>query len=559
MARRHTRDRLPVCPDHRTGATLPRGRSPPERAQDPALGGSPDHEQECLLRQAAIALLAVPVSRAARVSAVMRRSTLARVSIAVGLSFVLGVGVLGAGQPATAIATRPNPIGPLSQSAFATTFSTDRDLSEAVTIAFATPMDRASVAAALKVQPAKPVDLSWDSTGTILTVSPRGHWAVATLNTVTVQAGALTSSGEPLARPARTVFMTRATGQHHDHPDRSARTARRARHDLPRRPSAGRSTSRRIQGAIRLDPPTPGTVRTITRFEGLTRFEFVPSGLAPPRRQLPARRLRRPRHRRSPARAGRRGGPHDHGTVRRPLPACREQHEDRPGRRALGPLHAVDGSCQHGPRVLDLGRREVGRRFRPLGRDRTPSSCSTRRRRSRTAPRCRWTSRPAPGTPRDCRSPRPRTPIFHTARRGVIPVVDLGGGDPITGGGAVGGGSWAAVETYYLGLMNCTRTGGWVTSTGNVQQPRRTQRRPAQARCRDQLEGQPAVRQADGDRRRRAATSSAATPAIASAAPATRAIAGRRTSAAARVVPGAPSWPPTSSSRARSRTTAAIT
>ena len=47
-----------------------------------------------------------------------------------------------------------------------------------------------------------------------------------------------------------------------------------------------------------------------------------------------------------------------------------------------------------------------------------------------------------------------------------------GGGDPDHGGGgAVGGGSWAAVETYYLGLMNCTRTGGWVTSTGNCSSP----------------------------------------------------------------------------------------
>jgi hypothetical protein len=39
------------------------------------------------------------------------------------------------------------------------------------------------------------------------------------------------------------------------------------------------------------------------------------------------------------------------------------------------------------------------------------------------------------------------------------------------GGGAVGGGSWASVETYYLGLMNCTRTGGWVTSTGHCSSP----------------------------------------------------------------------------------------
>jgi len=43
---------------------------------------------------------------------------------------------------------------------------------------------------------------------------------------------------------------------------------------------------------------------------------------------------------------------------------------------------------------------------------------------------------------------------------------------PITsGGGAVGGGSWGAVETYYLKLMNCTRTGGWVTSTGACSSP----------------------------------------------------------------------------------------
>ena len=30
----------------------------------------------------------------------------------------------------------------------------------------------------------------------------------------------------------------------------------------------------------------------------------------------------------------------------------------------------------------------------------------------------------------------------------------------------VGSGSWHAVETYYLKLMNCTRQGGWVTSSG---------------------------------------------------------------------------------------------
>ena len=40
-----------------------------------------------------------------------------------------------------------------------------------------------------------------------------------------------------------------------------------------------------------------------------------------------------------------------------------------------------------------------------------------------------------------------------------------------SGGGSVGSGSWGAVERYYLTLMNCTRTGGWVTSSGSCSSP----------------------------------------------------------------------------------------
>ncbi len=65
------------------------------------------------------------------------------------------------------------------------------------------------------------------------------------------------------------------------------------------------------------------------------------------------------------------------------------------------------------------------------------------------------------------------TASYRTASKGG-PVNDTSGGSggsPIGGGSAVGGGNWAAVETYYLGLMNCTRTGGWVTSTGRCSSP----------------------------------------------------------------------------------------
>jgi hypothetical protein len=421
------------------------------------------------LRQAAIALLAVPVSRAASASAVMRRSTLARVSLALGLSFVLGVGVLGAGQPATAIATHPHPIGPLSQSAFATTFSTDRDLTAAVTIAFATPMDRASVAASLKVQPAKPVDLSWDSTGMILKVSPRGHWSVATLNTVTVQAGALTSSGEPLARPARTVFMTRAPASTTITP--TAQLGPRVALDTTFLVGFSRPVDlETIQGAIRLDPPTPGTIRTITRFEGPTRFEFVPSALLRP--DVNYRLIV----------SGARdtdGLPLDQASVTvhtttapsvvRFRPVANSSRIARDAVLSVRFTQTMDRASTARAFSISVGGKSVAGSVRWAEDDTVlvfdPKSALPYG--AKVSMDVAAGARNTEGLP----LAKAAHAIFHTARRGVIPVFDLGGGDPITGGGAVGGGSWGAVETYYLGLMNCTRTGGWVTSSGNCSSP----------------------------------------------------------------------------------------
>jgi uncharacterized protein YkwD len=42
---------------------------------------------------------------------------------------------------------------------------------------------------------------------------------------------------------------------------------------------------------------------------------------------------------------------------------------------------------------------------------------------------------------------------------------------PRSGGGGAVAGSWTGVESYYLRLMNCTRTGGWVTKDGKCKSP----------------------------------------------------------------------------------------
>ena len=54
------------------------------------------------------------------------------------------------------------------------------------------------------------VELSWDATGTRVTIAPTRGWAPATYHTITVRPGALGASGRPMAVPARAVFLTRA-------------------------------------------------------------------------------------------------------------------------------------------------------------------------------------------------------------------------------------------------------------------------------------------------------------------------------------------------------------
>jgi uncharacterized protein YkwD len=74
---------------------------------------------------------------------------------------------------------------------------------------------------------------------------------------------------------------------------------------------------------------------------------------------------------------------------------------------------------------------------------------------------------PGHGTFQTVKAPIPATP----APKPAVAKTGSGSGSGSGGGSTVGGGSWGAVETYYLGLMNCTRTGGWVTSSGSCSSP----------------------------------------------------------------------------------------
>ena len=252
---------------------------------------------------------------------------------------------------------------------------------------------------------------------------------------------------------------------------------------------------------------------------------------------------------------------------RGPVPAGRTGREGRAGRAALRPFHAVDGprataAGVHGHRGRQARRRQdhLGRGrqvlvFRPTAplavrgdrRDDGRRDGAVAGRRAVEAATATFSVVPKPAP-----APKPKAAHRRLGQR------QAAADQPLGGGGGASAGSWAAVETYYLRLMNCTRTGGWVTS-GGVLVAGRPERRAAHAErgdlahvsrpyakpprdqqpCRPLHRRQP--RRPPARRRLRRAT------------------AGPRTSAAGRATRSAPCSGRTCSSRARGRTTAATT
>ena len=419
-----------------------------------------------------IALSAVPILIAVYIGASLRRSTLARVGLALGLSLALAVGFVSAGRPSVVVATPPSPIVPLAPAAFATTFATDRGLTDPVTITFSAPMDAASVDAAITVEPATPVTMAWDAGGTVLTVSPQTRWSAGSLHTVTVQAGALARSGQPLARPARAVFLTRQA--------RAGSVV--ATEPIGTRVSvdtsflisfAGPVDGHTVQTAVRLDPETPGVVRSSSPTDGPGRYTFTPS--APLRPDVVYHLVV--------------FGVRDADGLALASLTLAVRTTKAPAVVRFRPRTEASGVARGA--VISV------RFTKPMERRSTARAFSVSVGGSAVAGKVRWAERdtvliftPAALLPYGARIAMdvavgardtagvslgaPGHGTFQTIRKPAAVAAAAApakGGGTGSGGGAVGGGSWAAVETYYLGLMNCTRTGGWVTSTGSCSSP----------------------------------------------------------------------------------------
>jgi len=431
------------------------------------------------LRKLAAAILAAPVIAVIYVPVLLRRSVASRVGLIVGVGALVGLGFFGAIAPAQTLATpRQDPIVPLANAAFTTSISANTSLHAPITLAFSAPMDPTSVAGSIQVVPNVPVNLSWDTTGTHLTVSPKTRWATATYHTISVPVGTLGASGRPMSVPARAAFLTRpatvATIA------ATARSGNSARIDTAFRLTFdGIVTIDAARAGLRISPTVAGTLTPAAAEDGTSAYLFTPTapllagtkyaiglvGLVDADGAAVAQLQQLTVKTTSPPQ------------VLRFRPADGTKKVDRTTvlsvRFSQSMKRATAGVAVH---VTADGKPVAGKVtfaeqntvlvFTPTSKFSYGAKVTMTVDATATSKGGATLGKAAAATFNVKAKPQPAAAKVVTTAR-----APSSGGSSGSGGGAVGGGSWGAVETYYLRLMNCTRTGGWVTSTGSCSSP----------------------------------------------------------------------------------------
>jgi hypothetical protein len=391
-----------------------------------------------------------------------------------------GLAALTTPAPTTAIPTAVRS-DPLPTQAFTTSIRTGHDVRLPVMIGFATPMDPRSVAGALRIDPPAAIGLDWEAGGTRLLVTALSGWRPDTYYVVTVGTTARDLDGRPLGSDARAAFLTR--------PAAVARLAAPTAVEGRVGPHAALAVT--VEGvvdpavlarAIRIEPPVAGHVGVVPVLEAepdalpIWRAVFTPRAALPPdtaytlsldpsfldvdgkivraREPLVVRTATVPtvvRFRPFGAATG--VGTATNISLRFDQAMERSSTERAlavtvSGRVVAGEVAWAEGDTilvfdpatdfAEGARVtisVGAGARSAG--GYPLAAARAVSFTTL--------------------TP-------PAAIVPSSVGTGSSGSGSGGGGG--SGGGSVGSGSWTAIEQWYLGLMNCNRAGGLVSSSG---------------------------------------------------------------------------------------------
>ncbi len=420
------------------------------------------------MRKLAAAILALPVIGILYVSVLLRRSIAARIGLAVGVGSLIGMAALSAlatpGQ-----ARPPSRIVPVAETRFSAILELGHAPNLPIVIDFSQPMNRASVAEALTVAPSTGVRLSWNADGRELTVRPATLWVPATYYAITVGTGARDEAGAALGKPVRALFLTQAAAQGRiaaatTTGDRvPVSTAFRLVFDRPVLVNSAKVAFQiepAVNGVLAPDaggaasagftftaatPLRADTTYTITLASLVVDEDGLPIGGVDP---LTVRTVAAPSVVRFRPLAGTTGVATDALLSVRFTRAMDESSTAAAFTVRAGTT-AVKGktSWAEGDTVLVFDPSAS----LPYGTKVTMTVAATARARDGAAldaaHSATFTTLAKPVAART------------TTTRGTSTVIP-------TGGATAGGAPWYAVETYYLRLMNCTRTGGWVYTGG---------------------------------------------------------------------------------------------
>jgi uncharacterized protein YkwD len=427
------------------------------------------------LRKLGVALLASPVLLIVYLGAMARSLGRLRLAALVGAVALVALGIASSARPAPGAAVPPSSPRPVEASLLAPII-TGHALTAPFTVAFDVPMDPASVAAALRMDPDPAVSFGWDTTGRTLTLSPTGHWAPDTLYTLTIDATTRAADGGSLASPVRAVVLTAPAG--------TASLTAAAGATVGTgviRPDAtvrvhldGAASAASVEAALRISPSVDGTWSAAG-----TDLVFTPSApLAAGKRY----RLWLD---------GLRDGDGIPFVVSAPLSVKVASAPGIVRFRPAGGTKAVERTAGLSVRFTQ-----------PMSHASTAAAVTVTAGGRKVSGKIAWSENST------VLAFTPATTFAYSARvvmtvgagavsqTGVAiakaehatftikakPVVKApvvakttsgGGATPITHSGGTGAvaGSWTAVEAYYLRLMNCTRTGGWVSSSGTCSSP----------------------------------------------------------------------------------------
>ncbi|MFL5779657.1 MAG: Ig-like domain-containing protein [Chloroflexota bacterium] len=416
-------------------------------------------------------------------AAVGRSSSRRRFAAAIAGLGLAGIAVLALARPDRTIATPPTVPVPLTSASFRG-IDPSLGLQAGVTIEFGSAMDTRSVEANLTVEPAATVRTTWDPTGRVATVEPLTRWAAGTFYRLTVEAGALAENGRPLSRPVRTAFLTRPAAHGQVRVDL-------IRGRAPLEPTIELTYDRPVDvgtvaGGLQITAPGGGTpiggslapaaasvgglsapdaARSFTliparRLDPNTRYRVVVSGVRDADGVLVDDAATSVTTSTAPSVVLFRPQPGSHGVGRDVAVSARfNEPMDRATSRAAFSVSAGGKPLAGRVSFAERGTVLVFVPAAPLPAgtlisiDVAPSARSAGGSQLAAPAHSTFTTLAPPARP-PARS------------KSAAPSVALS-----SGGGSLGGGTWAAVERYYLRLMNCTRTGGWVTSSGRCSSP----------------------------------------------------------------------------------------